>query len=152
MSNAISEGRRRMLTQPGHLYAAYSRGECWIKVGFSLDVDRRIYGLNSRFKQLAPFTLIGATPSLYRSERQLHRILRPFRDYQIGLSRELYLAVPALERLVRVVVDGVDRPPLDWSDLLECTRWARAQASPIRADIRDLYRLARRTNYREVLA
>src|SRR5690242_17565898 len=124
---AIAEGRRRMLTSPGHVYAAYSRGECWIKLGFSLDVTRRIHDLNSRFKPLAPFTLIGTTPSTYRAERQLHRILQPFRDHQIGLSRELYLSVPALERVVREVVSSDDRPPLHWEDLLECTRWSRAQ-------------------------
>lgn len=151
MSAAQSEARNRMLTEPGMLYAAYSRGECWIKLGFSLNVERRLGEINHRFPQLAPFTLIGKTPSLYRVERQFHRILWPFRDHQVGLSRELYLAVPALANLVKMVVSGVDRPPLPWPQYRECSRWALQQASPIRDGIRDLYRLARHTNYREIM-
>lgn len=151
MSERHSQGRKRMLSDPGYLYAAYSRGECWIKVGFSLNVPRRLGTLNSRFKQLAPFTLIGATLSLYRAERQIHRILLPFRDFHIGLSRELYLAVPALESAVKMVVAGVDRPPMDWRDVSDCVKWSRAQARPIRDDIRHFYRVARQANFREVL-
>jgi hypothetical protein len=150
VSRAQSEARERMLTQPGHLYAAFSKGECWIKLGFSLNVDRRIGEINRRFPQLAPFSLIGKTPSLYRAERQMHRILWPFREYQTGLSRELYLAVPAVQRIIKTVVTGVDRPPLDYQQVRECFDWALKQASPIRDDIRDWYRVARQTNYQEL--
>lgn len=153
MSNARSEARDRMLTQPGHLYAAYSAGKCWIKVGFSLNVERRLRDLNSRFAPLAPFSLIGKTPSLYRAEQQIHRTLSPFRFHAVGLSRELYLATPKLEEVVHAVVEKDDFPPLELDELLAGMRWARAYAtrSGIRDHVRDLYRAAYTTGYREVV-
>lgn len=150
--NPWSEARDRMLTQPGHLYAAYSAGKCWIKVGFSLNVDRRLRELNHRFPALAPFSLIGKTPSLYRAERQLHRTLAPFRFHAVGLSRELYLAIPKLEEVVQAVVAKDEFPPLTLDELLSGMRWARAYAtrSGIRDHVRDLYQVAHRTGFREV--
>jgi hypothetical protein len=150
--NVWSEARKRMLTQPGHIYAAYSKGECWIKLGFSLDVDRRLGEINSRFHQLAPFTLIGKTPSVYAAERQMHRILGPFRHRRIGLSRELYLAMPAVEKIVKAIVEGVDRPAMDYREVHVCATWAINQAhqQPIPDLVRDLYRTAHYTNYREL--
>jgi len=152
VSAAHSEARMRMLTQPGHLYAAYSKGECWIKVGFSLDVDRRLGEISHRFRHLAPFTLIGKTPSVYAAERQIHRILAPFRHHRIGLSRELYLAIPVVESVVKTVVAGIDRPEMDYRAVHECVKWAIKQAyvEPIPDLVRDLYRQAYQSNYREL--
>ena len=150
--NRWAEARDRMLTQPGYLYAAHSAGKCWIKVGFSLNVDRRLRELNSRFPQLAPFSLIGKTPSVYRAEQQFHRILSRFRFHAIGLSRELYLALPIVEKLVRTVVEGEDRPPLTLDEYLETARWASKCASTpgLRDIVRDLYTAGYRTGFREV--
>lgn len=150
--NPWSEARNRMLTQPGHLYAAYSSGKCWIKVGFSLNVPRRMGEINRRFPALAPFTLIGATPSVYSAERQMHRILSRFRFHAIGLSRELYLALPVVEKLVQTVVEGVDRPRLTLDEYIATSRWASecARKPRLREIVHDFYTVGYRTGFREV--
>lgn len=152
--NRRSEARNRMLTQAGHLYAAYSKEQCWIKLGFSLDVDRRLREINSRFPVLAPFSLIGSTPSVYEAERQMHRILAPFRHYAVGLSRELYLALPKVEELIKTVVGGRDRPPMTLEEVRLAARWSVAHACQpgMRDHVRSIYTLAHRTGYREMPA
>ena len=64
MSKAQSVARLKMLRQPGHLYAAYSRYCDWLKVGFtSKGVRERIEGINYQYKDFAPFSLIGSAKS-----------------------------------------------------------------------------------------
>ncbi len=144
-------GRRRMLTQPGRIYAARSRALNWIKVGFSLDVERRLTEVNRRFHVMAPFDLIGSTPGVYESERQLHRILRPFRHNRVGLSREIYPALPIVEKIVTEFVAAKERPPLDHQAVSDCARWAirRAYQDDLSFLVRDFYALAASYEYRE---
>lgn len=142
-----------MLTEPGTLYAAYSRGKCWIKIGFTLDMNRRLDGLNHRFKSLAPFSIIGKAAAVYESERQMHRILRPFRCLRVGLSRELYLAIPEVEEIVDASFANGSRPPLP----LEEVHWAaRASINTVnragmRDGIRHVYELFANNGYREAM-
>lgn len=153
MSGRHSAARQRMLTQPGHLYAAYSRRECWIKVGFSLNVQRRLVEINHRFKSLAPFHLIGTAAATYESERQMHRILRPYRCQAVGLSRELYLAVPSLEEIVKDAVSGRDRPPMPPEDVRLAARASiqTVYGNGLKDDIRHIYSLFANNGYLEAI-
>lgn len=149
--NRWSEARNRMLTQPGRLYAAQSKGELWIKIGFSLNVERRMREINRRFPALAPFKLIGSTAATYEVERQIHRILSPFRFSHVGLSRELYLAFPRVVQVATGIVDWPERQRLTLDEYIECARWARActKSTELYSRVRAIYRSARANDYQE---
>lgn len=149
----ISEGRRRMLTESGTLYAAYSRGKCWIKIGFTLDLNRRLDGLNHHFKSLAPFSVIGKAAAVYKSERQMHRILWPFRCNRVGLSRELYLAIPEVEEIVKAAFANGSRPPLPLEDVHVAAMAAirTVNSDGMRDGIRHVYELFARNGYLEAI-
>lgn len=149
--NPWSEARNRMLTQPGRLYAAQSKGGNWIKVGFSLNVERRMGEINRRFPALAPFKLLGSTVATYEVERQIHRILAPFRFSCVGLSRELYLAFPKVVEVATGIVAWPERQRLPFDEYLECARWARACTSKTEmySHVREIYRAAYKSGYRE---
>ena len=142
-----------MLTQPGTLYAAYSRGKCWIKIGFTLDLNRRLDGINHRFKSLAPFSVIGKAAAVYESERQMHRILKPFRCHATGLSRELYLAIPEVEEIVSRAFANGSRPPLPLEDLRVATMASirTIYDAGMRDGIRHIYGLFASNGYLEAI-
>jgi hypothetical protein len=105
MSRAQSLARQKMLTGPGHLYAAYSRYCDWIKVGFtSKPVAERIAAINTQYAHFAPFSLIGSTHSTWDAEQQFHRCFGPLRRGQKALTGELYPAVPWFAGQVRNVL------------------------------------------------
>jgi hypothetical protein len=114
--------------EPGHLYAARSLDGVWIKVGFSTCLQDRLKAINHEYSIGGRLSLIGATPSVFRAEQQIHRCLRPFLQGKQTQGRELYPAVPSLESVVSIVVSGRDRPPLDLDDYLDLARWCRSEA------------------------
>ena len=120
--------RNHFTDEPGHLYAARSLDGGWIKVGFSTRLEDRLKAINHEYGIGGRLSLIGATPSVFRAEQQIHRCLRPFLQRKQTQGRELYPAVPSLEAVVSLVVSGRDRPPLDLDDYLDLARWCRAKA------------------------
>jgi len=128
MSKAQSIARMKMLTEPGHLYAVYSRYCDWVKIGFSTKVDERLENIAHQYDEFAPFTLIGKTVSTYRAEQQLHRALEPFRQRHTGRTRELYPAVPPLVQTVKNVLSWREWKPMPWEQWKRVSGWAREAA------------------------
>lgn len=115
MSAAQSIARQKMLTQPGHLYFAYSRYCDWVKIGFtSKPVAERIDGINAQYAEFAPFSLMGSVPSTWSAEQQLHRCLSPFRGRRKGRTAELYPALPVLVKNLRAVLTYRKWERMDW--------------------------------------
>lgn len=108
--NPWSEARKRMLTQPGHLYAVYSRYCDWIKIGFTLDIEKRRKAINRQYADFAPFSLIGSVRSTWAAEQQLHRCFAPFRHRRTASTAELYPAVPSLVQNVRALLTHREWP------------------------------------------
>ena len=133
MSRAQSLARQKMLTGPGHLYAAYSRYCDWIKVGFtSKPVAERIEAINRQYAAFGPFTLIGSTRSLWAAEQQIHSWFRPFRQRNRGLTAELYPAAPALLKAIKQIIANRDWPGLEYPQSSIMREWSRkAAAHPI---------------------
>lgn len=125
--NSKRIARLRVITEPGHLYAAYSRDGDWIKVGFSTRLSDRLKAIDHDFYG-GPFKFMGATPSVYRAEQQVHRALKPFLQRQSCHGRELYPNVPSLEQAVRAMVGGQSRPPFTLEEILDLMDWCRKAA------------------------
>lgn len=99
-----SQARLKMLSEPGHLYAAYSRYCDWIKLGFtSKAAAERIDAINHQYAHFAPFSLIGFVRSTWRAEQQLHRCLAPLRG-GVAITAELYPATPALVQNIKALL------------------------------------------------
>lgn len=123
---AMSRARLKMLSDPGHIYAAYSRYCDWVKVGFtSKPVHHRLEAAASQYPEFAPFSLIGVTRATWSAEQQVHYLLSPFRHRRTGRTKELYPAVPSLVSLVEEIVSHPqwDRLPYEkWKPIID---WAR---------------------------
>lgn len=134
MSEAQSAARLRMLSQPGHLYAAYSRYCDWIKLGFTLSLDNRLKSLAHQYDEFAPFSLIGSTRSTWSAEQQLHLLLGPFRQRQTGRTKELYPAVRSIVSTVKAVLKYPTWERLEWEQTREMLDWVHmaAKAPPNR--------------------
>lgn len=124
MSKAQSIARQKMLNEPGHLYAVYSRYCDWIKIGFSSKVDDRLASIAHQYEEFAPFSLIGKTVSTYRAEQQLHRVLAPFRQREKGRTKELYPAVPPLVKTIENVLTWREWKPMPSDQWRRVGRWA----------------------------
>lgn len=129
MSKAQSIARQKMLTEPGHLYAVYSRYCDWIKLGFSSKVEDRLEAIERQYAEFAPFSLIGKTVSTYRAEQQLHRVLEPFRQRRTGRTKELYPAVPPLVQTIKNVLTWREWKHMPGEQWLRVMRWAREAAA-----------------------
>lgn len=129
----MSEARRKMLTDPGWLYAARSRYCDWIKIGFtSKSAKVRLAACNNQYAEFAPFSLIRAIPSTWAAEQQLHYLLAPFRQRHKGRTAELYPAVPALVAGINIIFSNSrwDRMSYDeWRHIIEWSR--RAAQHPL---------------------
>ena len=125
--NSKSVARLGFTTEPGHLYAAYSHDRAWIKVGFSTRLPDRLKAINYDYYG-SPFTFIGATPSVYRAEQQIHRALRPFLQRKSCHGREIYPNVPSLEKVVKSIVEGNSRPAFEIENLFDLMDWCRTAA------------------------
>ncbi len=129
MSKAQSAARLKMLNEPGHFYAAYSRYCDWIKVGFtSKEVRERIEGINRQYPVFAPFSLIGSIPSVWRAEQQIHQILEPLRQRQRASTGELYPAIQPVVFIVKRIFSGRSRPALTADQMKMLRAWARQRA------------------------
>jgi hypothetical protein len=129
----MSEARKAMLRGPGWLYAARSRYCDWIKIGFTAKSAKvRLDGCNEQYAEFAPFSLIGALPSSWSAEQQLHRLLAPFRQRQTGRTKELYPAVPSLVRAIDTIFANDRWDLLEFSEWREVSAWVyRASAHPL---------------------
>jgi len=124
----MSEARLKMLYEPGHIYAAYSRYCDWIKLGFSSKIDERLEAIEKQYAEFAPFSLIGVTASTHRAEQQLHRAFAPFRQRRNGRTRELYPAVQPLVQSIKNLVSWREWKPMEGERWLALYRWARDAA------------------------
>lgn len=120
--------RRRVMTEPGHIYAAASADGKWIKIGFSLDVADRIRGLNLEYKGDAEFTLIATTRSTYRTEQQMHRFMQPLHQVHIAAGKEFYPVMPAVQEVVKELIELPEQLEIDSDWYLHLLKWGRAAA------------------------
>lgn len=125
---AMSEARLRMLNEPGHLYAVYSRYCDWIKLGFSSKVDERLESINLQYAEFAPFSLIGKVRSMYRAEQQLHSGFAAFRLGRTGRTKELYPAVKPLVQVIKNILTHREWVPMSYEQCRSTRRWAQAHA------------------------
>ncbi|MBS0219162.1 MAG: hypothetical protein JSR91_00320 [Proteobacteria bacterium] len=126
---AKSEARIRMLYEPGHLYAAYSRYCDWIKLGFtSKGAPNRLEGCAAQYAEFAPFSLIGVAKSTWRAEQQLHRLMRPFLQNKTASTAELYPAVPAVVEMVKFVLSHPTWSLVDLDRHRSIRDWVRVKA------------------------
>lgn len=129
MSDAQSIARQKMLTEPGHLYAAYSRYCDWIKIGFtSKSVTERMEGINRAYPLFAPFSLIGSIRSTWDGEQQAHSILRPLRQGKKASTGELYPACPSVVLLVKNMLAKGDFRGLETNERLDLRLWVNRVA------------------------
>jgi hypothetical protein len=118
-----------MLSEPGYLYAAYSRYCDWIKIGFTSKTGRqRLEAVDHQYPLFAPFTLIGSVPSLWRAEQQIHAFMEPFRQRHTAATRELYPATLTVVQVVKLIIAGRDRPPFTADQMREMRAWCRDRA------------------------
>lgn len=128
MSEAQSIARRKMLTQPGRLYAAYSRYCDWIKVGFTLRLEDRLESIGRQYVDFAPFSLIGSVPSTWGAEQQLHTMLSPFRQRHTGRTKELYPAVFSVSGAMKRILANDEWQRLPFDAYREVRQWASEAA------------------------
>lgn len=124
----MSAARLKMLNEPGHIYAAYSRYCDWIKLGFTTKLDQRLENLEHQYAEFAPFSLIGVTVSTHRAEQQLHRALAAFRQGQTGRTKELYPAVRPMVQTVKNLVSWREWKPMSADRWIGLRRWAWAES------------------------
>lgn len=63
--------RREPKSPTGHIYFIQSQGNCAIKIGFTLDVERRARELQTGSPE--SLEIVGAMPGTVRDEKALHR-------------------------------------------------------------------------------
>ncbi len=130
MTALQSRARLRMLSGPGHLYAAYSRYCDWIKIGFtSKAAPERILAINVQYAHFAPFSLIGAVPSLWAAEQQIHAWFAPFRQRNKGLTTELYPAAPSVVGAIKRILGNDRWDGLEYPESREVHDWMRSAAA-----------------------
>jgi len=135
MSKAQSEARLKMLSQPGHLYAAYSRYCDWIKIGFTLSLEDRRKNLGHQYAEFAPFSLIGSTRSTWSAEQQVHGFLEPLRQRRTGRTKELYPAVPSVVAIVKQIMKHPQWGRLEWEQARTFREWTWKMAkAPVNQD------------------
>lgn len=126
----MSEARRKMLTDSGWLYAARSRYCDWIKIGFtSKGAKVRLDSCNKQYAEFAPFSLIRAVSSTWRAEQQLHSVLAPFRQRNVGRTKELYPAVPSLVLLLENMLWRPRWDYVEWPKSRDFREWAHRHAA-----------------------
>jgi hypothetical protein len=124
----MSAARQRVLTGPGHLYAAYSRYCDWVKIGFSTRFKERLDEIDHAYPLFAPFSLIGATPSVYRVEQQVHRFLEPLRQRRTASTKELYPAMPSIVGTVKKLLAYDQSEPFSLEQMRDLREWGRRMA------------------------
>lgn len=129
MTALQSIARKKMLSEPGQLYAAYSRYCDWVKIGFTSKTGReRLEAVEHQYPLFAPFTLIGETRSDWCAEQQLHGLMEPFRQRKTASTKELYPAVYAVMDLVKYVIRHREWLSLEWPQRRQIREWIRERA------------------------
>lgn len=125
----------------GHIYACYSRYCDWIKLGFSVDPQRRFRELNREHPNFAPFTPIGVTRGTLEAEQQIHRAMVPFRRLGWVGSYELYPASHSVVGVAKAIVANEVFWRINNGDMAVFERWAeRAARHPLnRVIIRECF-------------
>lgn len=110
--------------QPGRLYAGMFRDGRLVKVGFSLDVERRLKDLALLFGE--PLKLIHDIPAYWQQERWLHRFLGKRHRVPVCGSRETYTyaavkpeldaiwwtgETPAMPHIIEMIGEGLITVP-----------------------------------------
>lgn len=128
MTARQSHARLKMLNEPGHLYAAYSRYCDWVKIGFSSKLGDRLEAINRQYAAFAPFSLIGSARSTWRAEQQVHRFLEPLRQRRVAATRELYPAIPTVISAIKAMLEGRERPTFTADQMRDLRAWGRKMA------------------------
>lgn len=108
----------------GHdcIYVARTGDERWIKIGFSSHLTKRLNSLDAAFPEYAPFIPVGACRSSFRTEQQIHRAMR---SLHVEGCREIYPAIPPVERLADCLVAQDHLPHFEIDEYFALKDWAK---------------------------
>lgn len=121
--------RRAVETDPGWIYVAdLPRGDV-VKIGFSLNVEKRLKKVAANYATHGKLELRATWPALITEERKLHKALISLRLSRVLKSAgEFYCRIPVLDHMLTAVAQRPGLEDLTFREWRDLQRWLSARA------------------------